>query len=200
MPKPRKPDSNALTRLPHLPGLVLEGGKRPLGVYLRQDKETVQPQVVLWVDARQEFVRSMAIVAPGSTRDNGLSETLQALQTAFTGPFIPAPPGLNAGPGLPEMVRVDDEQLATAARALLEPLGVKVEVSTELPAFEEVYREMSRGIGANENAEPPQPFEWDLDQPLLTALYRAADAYAKLAPWNYMPDSIRSRGSKKGWG
>src|SRR5437762_2236426 len=107
MPKPGKFDSKALARLSILPGLVLEGSKRGLGFYLDKDNVRVQPQVALWVDAGQGFVRSLAVIEPGITRDNGLTETLRAFQTAITGPFMPAPPGINSRPGLPETVRVD---------------------------------------------------------------------------------------------
>jgi hypothetical protein len=147
------------------------------------------PQVAMWVDAGQEFVRTLTFIAPGTSRDNGLTETLAALKTAFTGPFVPAPSGAKFQPGLPEKVRVADEELAGAARALLEPLGITVEYAADLPIFEEVFQLMAEGLGADEDETSLPPFEWEIDQNLLTALFRAADAYSKQAPWTYMPDN-----------
>lgn len=189
MPKPRKPGSDSLSGLPRLPGLVLEGGKRPLGVSLPTGKEIVYPQVALWVDTGQEFVRTMAFIAPDTSHDNGLTETLEALKRAFTGPFMPAPPDVRVQPGLPEKVRIDAAELAAAARLLLEPLGVKVEMVAELPVFEELFQIVSEGIGTEIDAAPPEPYIWEIDRNLISALYRAAGAYAKLAPWEYMPDN-----------
>jgi hypothetical protein len=189
MPKSPKSESEALARLPRLPGLVLEGGKRTLGASLSEDKGLTLPQVALWVDAEQGFVRTVMFIAPGTNRDNGLTETLSALKTAFTGPFVPAPSGAKFQPGLPEKVRVADEELAGAARALLEPLGIAVEYAAELPAFEEAFQLMAEGLGEDEDEIPLPPYEWEIDQNLLTALFRAADAYSKQAPWTYMPDN-----------
>ena len=67
MPKARKPSKaalNRLARLPRLPDLVLEGGKRPLGIYMREGGETIQPQVALWVDAGSSFIRATEIINP----------------------------------------------------------------------------------------------------------------------------------------
>jgi hypothetical protein len=85
-------------------------------------------------------------------------------------------------------VRVDDEALAAALREVLEPLGVAVEVATELAAFEEAFAAMSESLGANPDGTPPAPFSWDVDAALLPPLFKAASAYERLAPWRYMPD------------
>ena len=91
-------------------------------------------------------------------------------------------------PGLPARIVVDDAALAEAARAIFTPLDVPVEVAEHLPAFDEAFDSVAPYLGAGPDAEPPQPFAWEIDAALLPALYKAAATYARRAPWQYMPD------------
>ena len=94
MPRARKTANAALdriARLPRLPDLVIEGGKRPLAVWLREGNETVQPQVAIWLDSRSGFIRATRVISPLDGTDDGLGETLEALLEAFTGPFLTLP-------------------------------------------------------------------------------------------------------------
>ncbi len=212
MPKARKPSKaalNRLARLPRLPDLVLEGGKRPLGIYMREGGETIQPQVALWVDAGSSFIRATEIINPLESADEGVAEALNALLAAVGGPFLPmfplpalpdeeAPEGQGAGngpgiqlrqpqppqAGLPAAIRVNDAALAEAARAVFAPLDVPVEHTDELPAFDEAFRSLSDAMGADEAAGPPAPFAWEIDPALLPPLFKAAATYGRRAPWN----------------
>ena len=208
MPRARKTANAALdriARLPRLPDLVIEGGKRPLAVWLREGNETVQPQVAIWLDSRSGFIRATRVISPLDGTDDGLGETLEALLEAFTGPFLALPtipppqPARRGGrkwepdqwspqPGQPSRVVVDDAALAEAARALLAPLDVPVEQVERLPAFEEAFESLSAAMGADPAAGPPEPFAWEIDPALLPPLYKAAAGYARRAPWGYMPD------------
>src|SRR5919199_3016481 len=210
MPKTQRPTKAALARLARLPrrsDLVIEGGKRPLSVFIRENDQTVQPQLALWLDAQSGFIRGTAMINPLESTDGGIGEALAALIDAATNPVVAPlaepPPGSDGAartggkppvrlqpppPGLPARIVVDDAALAEAARAIFTPLNVPVEVSEHLPAFEEAFDSVAPFLGARPNAEPPQLFSWEIDAALLPALYKAAATYARRAPWQYMPD------------
>ncbi len=201
-----KAELGRLSKLPRSRDLVIGGGKRTLAVYLRDGKQTFQPQSILWMDTEQGFIRSVSMVSPIQTKDDGISEALQALVTAFTGPFMPVPapppPGIltldngknnkknnQPQPSLPARVEVNDPELAESARAMLSPLNVPVEYVAEIPAFDEAFEMLAASMGADEDAEPPEPFSWDIDTALLPDLFKAVGGYWKRAPWKYMPDN-----------
>src|SRR5918911_1519121 len=209
MPKSQRPTKAALARLARLPrrsDLVIEGGKRPLGVFIRENDQTVQPQLALWLDAHSGFIRGTAMINPLESTDGGIGEALAALVDAATNPggAPPTAPKRDDGaartggkspvrlqpppPGLPARIVVDDAALAEAARVIFTPLDVPVEVVEHLPAFDEAFDSVAPYLGARPNAEPPQPFSWEIDAALLAALYKAAATYARRAPWQYMPD------------
>lgn len=209
MPNPQKLSKvqlSLLSKLPRISDLVIEGGKRRLGLYFRKDKETYQPQVVLWLEAEHGFIRASNLVMPDQTKDEGISEALVSLLASFTGPFSKLPGALPLSPpsgapvksngagsltqqaGLPAKVRINDAKLAEAARTLLAPLNIPVEFVADLPTFEEAFEALSSGMGADEDAGPPEPFSWEIDQALLPPLYKATAAYWRRAPWKYMLD------------
>jgi hypothetical protein len=194
--KSTKKLDKALTRLQHLPRLnelVIEGGKRPLGVFFREHKQTVQPQIILWVDSATGFVRGMQLVNPADTQDDGISEGLESLVKALTGPFmalpIPAAPDDNGKvvslearrtskknsakkasdfqlpqPGLPARIRINDPALAEAATQMLASYQIPVEYQETLPAFDQVFAALSEQIGTGDpEAAPPEPFEWEIE-------------------------------------
>src|SRR3989440_3165218 len=205
MPKTQRPTKAALpgrARLPRHSDLVIEGGKRPLGVFIRENEQTVEPQLALWLDAQSGFIRGTAMINPLESTDGGIGEALAALVDAATNPVV-APLRESAPardddtppvrlqpppPGLPARIVVDDAALAEAARAIFTPLKVPVEVAEHLPAFDEAFDSVAPYLGAGPDAEPPQPFAWEIDAALLPALYKAAATYARRAPWQYMPD------------
>lgn len=197
---PRSPQT-----LPRLPELTIVGGKRPVGIWIREGGQTVQPQVAIWLDPETGFIRATNVIGPADSADGGLSETLDALETAFTGPFLAppdAPPGRGAKrgrgkqpappptirPGLPARVIVADPTLAEAARARLASRGVPVECVDSLPAFDEAYESLAQALGADDSAGPPEPFSWAIDPAPLPALYKAAGDYARRKAWEYLPD------------
>src|SRR5947208_6735286 len=162
MPKTQRPTKAALARLARLPrhsDLVIEGGKRPLGVFIRENDQTVQPELALWLDAQSGFIRGTAMINPLESADGGIGEALAALVDAAANPVVapltePASArddgatrkggrprlGLQPPPaGLPARIVVDDAALAEAARAIFAPLDVPVEVSEHLPAFDEAF-------------------------------------------------------------
>lgn len=210
MPPRQKPNKTALARLGRLerrPDLVIEGGLRPLGIYVREKGQTLQPQVALWLDAQSGFIRGTRVVEPGAPAGESASEALDALVESLITPVVApsgpppptihlpggavAPPRLTAPPAaLPARIRVNDAALAAAARAIFDPLGVAVEQASEMPAFDAAFQEMSLALGANPDpdAGPPEPFSWQIDPALLPPLYAAASRYARRAPWDYMPD------------
>lgn len=211
MPEQPTADGTAVARLaglPRLPDSVLEGGRRTVAIWIREGNQVVQPDVAIWLDARSRFIRATRVINPLAGAAGGLAEALEALLDACTGPFLtlpglPPPPVMRparrkgrrreteswgAQPGLPAKVLVNDATLADAARALFAPLDVPVEYAAELPAFEEAFASLSEALGADPDAGPPEPFAWEIDAALLPPLYKAAAAYARRAPWRYMPD------------
>src|SRR3954465_8713356 len=140
MPKAQRPTKAALARLARLPrrsDLVIEGGMRPLGVFIRENDQTVQPQLALWLDAQSGFIRGTAMINPLESTDGGIGAALVALVDAATNPVVaplreaaPAhddtpPVRLQPPPpGLPARIVVDDAALAEAARAIFTPLDV----------------------------------------------------------------------------
>ena len=109
---PRKPKrTKAQTRpaqlaaLPRRPDLVIEGGLRPLGMYFRESKQSVQAHLALWVEAQRGLIRASEVINPSELGDDGTVIALQTLEQALTGPFPGLPsllPG-GAGPG-PESI------------------------------------------------------------------------------------------------
>jgi len=195
----------ALARLPRHPDLVIEGGKREMGIYTRDGDVLVRPHIALWVDAASGFVLATTLINPEQSPDMGVSEALEALLSAIAPSAQPNRPSatgagrlgqptvfpglLGPGPagGLPERVRVADADLAAAVGAVLGPLGVAVEHTAELPAFEAVYQSFAERMGG-EDAEPPEPFAWDIDPAVAAPLYKAAARYARRAPWELLLD------------
>src|SRR5918911_4755831 len=91
MPKSQRPTKAALARLARLPrrsDLVIEGGKRPLGVFIRENDQTVQPQLALWLDAQSGFIRGTAMINPLESTDGGIGEGLAAPLNPWTKPVV----------------------------------------------------------------------------------------------------------------
>ncbi|MEO7001687.1 MAG: hypothetical protein ABI068_07735 [Ktedonobacterales bacterium] len=241
-----------LDTLSHNLNLIIEGGIRPLGLFIREQGRTVQPRMAIWLDADSGMVRSSSLITPDEADEDGILGALEALQMALARPeplnemlatvqgapdlvvdAVPSEPqaadeddeelselerhrrakqarqAQQSGQGqqtpasysgrqrpaepqaaLPALVRVNDEQLAEAVRALLEPLEVVVEYEADLPNFEEAYAALSQSLGADPdpNATPPEPFAWEVDNALLPSLYKAAADLWRRGPWEYLPD------------
>ncbi len=183
-------DIKRAASLNRLPDLVIEGGVRPLGLYIYENGQFTQPYLALWVEAESELIRAMRVIGPSETADAGVSEALEALLESLIRPMptalsmFPAPE-----PGLPAQVRVNDRASATAAGELLAPLGVSIEYSEDLTAFESAFQHVAAGMGATEDG-PPEPFEWEIDRQLLAPLYKAADSYRRRAPWHHMGSDV----------
>lgn len=209
MPNTPEPTNIAFARLAALPrrhGLVITGGKRPLGIYIREGTQPVQPQIALWLDAESGFVFGTRIINPFESADNGVREALDALVNVMIAPLAPNVADQLAllgdegnrrtrrrGPllphlGLPDRVIVNDAAVAEAALALLAPLDIPVEYNAHSPAFDEAYVSLSEYLGATPDGKPPEPFTWAIAPALLPPLYKAANGYARRAPWQYMPD------------
>lgn len=106
----------------------------------------------------------------------------------------------SSAPGLPATVRVNDEALADAARALLAPLGVHVEYAADLAYFDQAVASL-RAQMADLLLADDEPFTWDVDPNVLTSLYRAAAGVWRRAPWAYLaetPPFVVSIGSGDG--
>ena len=209
MPRKRQTIGDRLQRLARLPrreDLVIVGGKRTVGLYLREGKETFQPQIALWLEEQSGIMRHSEVIHPQKSGDGGVSEALEALIDGLEHPpLMPVPPRQFAelptparqqiaatpaptGPGLPAKILVNDAVLAAAAQALFAPHQVSVAYQEQLPVFEEAFQGLSERLGASEGAEPPKPFDWDLSHAVLAPLYQAAASYWRRAPWSYLPD------------
>lgn len=209
MPDAPKPTNIALARLAALPrrnGLVITGGKRPLNISIREGNETVQPQIALWLDAASGFVFCTKVINPAESADNGVREVLDALVETMIAPITvgasdeSAPPEDNGKRrthreeqslphlGLPARITVNDAEMAEAALALFAPLDIPVEYDAHSPAFDQAYAALAKYMGARPDGAPPEPFAWEIDPALLPPLYKAANGYARRAPWRYMPD------------
>lgn len=186
-----------LAKRPHYPDLVVEGGKRTLGVYYREDRDIFQPYLALWVEAETGFIRHSTVINPRESADEGVTETVEALLTALMEPMPNLTPasvlGSGAPPqqpvyGRPSRVLVNDEAVARAVSELLAPLDVTVEQRDELPTFDAAFADLSNMMGADESAGPPEPFSWDLDAALVGPLYKAALTFARREPWTLLPN------------
>jgi hypothetical protein len=212
MPKGHKAASDPsqkLARLRRRPNFVIAGGKRTLGLFVREGKEAVQPQIAIWMDAQSGAILASEVLNPRESADDCVSEALAVLVEVLQHPppvALPADmmqslsllaqratsqstPALeHPKPGLPAKILLTDAALAPAARTLFEPLNVPVEVQTDLPLFEQAFQSLSQHLGAKEDATPPGPFAWEIAPALLPALYAAAADTWKLAPWDGLPD------------
>jgi hypothetical protein len=208
-PKAAGPDTSRLAGLPHLTNLVIEGGKRPVGTPVRDGKRTFQPQMVFWQDAETQFIRGIRLIDPQERQDDGISEALEVLIEACTGPFpgvpagnvVPMPQkGKRAGQqgqapsmpqpqvGLPATIRVNDAVLAQAARDLLQPFGVTVEYAEQMSSFDETFQSLARFMGAGPEGGPSEPFTWDVAPELLSPLFKATASLWRRKPWDYISD------------
>lgn len=196
MPRARKPwtpDPTGLARLPMDPNLTLVGGRRTLPTEIQEGKQAFRPQLVLWFDERQEYIRRHEVVNPLASSDGGISDALRELVAACETPFpIPPHPGgvraRKSQPALPGKVTVNDEELAQAAMALFAPLGVAVEFAETIPLFDEAFTQLSSLMGDGMAPGSVEPFAWDVEPTLLAPLYQAAAAFWRRHPWEYLPD------------
>ncbi len=211
MPKGRKGAKDPLSRLARLPrraDLVVAGGKRLLGLYVREGEEAIQSEIVIWLNAQSGAVLASKLINPHTSADGGISDALETLVEALNHPApLAAPPegwlllgalserlGARSAPppqprpGLPATLLITDDALAQAAQALFAPLHVAVEYQPDLPIFEQVFQSLAQHLGAQEDARPPEPFTWDIPQEVIAPLYAAAAAYWRRAPWEYLPD------------
>jgi len=212
MPKGRKAAKDPAQRLARLRrrnDLVIMGGKRPLGIYIREGQETIQPEIAIWADTQSGVILASEVLNPKASADGGVSEALEALVKALTHPAPLAPPPANWSladaltqratsqpipfprapqPGLPTRLLVSDAALAQVAQAVFAPLDVPVEYQPDLPALDQLFQSLAQHMGAKEDAGPPEPFSWDIPAEALSPLYAAAAGYWRRAPWEYLPD------------
>lgn len=188
MAKAPKTNAKNLAKLPRLANFVLQGNHRVIDIEIPDEtnpQNLIKPVAALWMDS-DGMVRSANLTTSDLTPDNGVTEAAQSLVTALAGPF--SNPEIK--PGLPEKVQVGNEKLAVAVRKILEPLSVPVEVVDELPYIEAAFDGLVAQTKSlvEKNAELTKPFEWDISAEMIGPLYRAADTFTKLAPWQYMTD------------
>lgn len=191
--KPWTPDPAGLAQLPMDPDLTLVGGRRILPTEIQEGKQAFQPQLVLWFDEQQEYIRRHEVVNPLASSDGGVSDALRELVAACEAPFpIPPPPGgaraRKSQPALPGKVVINDEKVAQAAQALFAPLGVTVEYAATIPLFDEAFIQLSSLMGDGTAPGPVEPFSWDVEPALLAPLYQAAAAFWRRRPWEYLSD------------
>src|SRR5436305_3074906 len=82
MPAARKPDPNPTTGLATLPrrnGLVIVGGKRPIGILIHEGDQIVQPELALWLDEASGFVFGSDVINPSGGADTSVRAALDAL-------------------------------------------------------------------------------------------------------------------------
>jgi hypothetical protein len=89
---------------------------------------------------------------------------------------------------LPGKIIINDAALAEAAKTFFEPLHVPVEYREDIPLFNSAFQSLSEHLGADEEAEPPEPFEWDIPLAVVSPLFAAAATCWRRAPWDYLPD------------
>lgn len=215
MPRKRKtPDSprDRLARLSILPDLVFEGGARLMRVPLADSHDF--PWAILWVDAASGYVRASGVVE--AEDDGSLPEAEVAsifagacAEPITTGEEIPpnlvSLPGKAGGrakaragspgaqrlrTGLPALVRMEPGAMEPLIRALVEPLGVRVEVVEQpgaMPGYEEASASLTDYL-ARSLGGPSEPFAWDIPQEVIAPLMKAAGGLWRRAPWDYMPD------------
>lgn len=189
MPAAGRPSKSAITRLKRLPrraDMVIEGGKRPTGLSVQEEEHIIQPELALWLIANRGTVLGFRLIMPGGAAgpaaDHSTREAVSALVEALAAPLPAA--GLDE-PALPGKIVVNDAALAHALREVFTPLEVAVEEVEELPLFDHVWEELQSTLEGGR----AEPFTWDVDPAPLPALYAAAARYARLAPWEYMPDN-----------
>lgn len=201
-----------LARLPIVPELAIEGGVRPLEFAL-EDDDGSRPDAVLWVDTATGFVRASGVVT--STEDGTIAsdEAINLFVAACVGPFAAPDPAILAymgeiaarsgrraavvesepspQPGLPAVVRLEPGVLAEAIRALVDPLGVRVELVAEagdLPRFNQAFDALATYLRNTLGGRPSEPFAWDIAQDVVAPLMKAASGLWRRAPWDFLPD------------
>lgn len=184
-----------LKKLPRQKGLILAGGKRPLGLFAQnpKTKEYFQPEISIWLEPESTMVRGSQIIEMQG--DAAIDEALQSLLDAIE---VKVPAGVSFGmkqkpkPALPELILINDKRLADAAQNLLAPLNVPVEfISEPIPPFEDAFASISQMLGATDNPRPPRPFSWELkDESGLPALFEAAKTFGQKQCWHYMGSDV----------
>ena len=101
MPAARKPDPNpsaGLATLPRRNGLVIVGGKRPIGILIHEGDQMIQPELALWLDEASGFVFGSDVINP-SVMARGFARTGRADHQGTGGSFDSArPPSASARP------------------------------------------------------------------------------------------------------
>lgn len=77
--------------LPRLPGVVLEGGLRPLSLTVQDDGALIQPTAALWVESATGLVRAFQLINTSATPERQMEQVLGALCAACAHP-IGSPP------------------------------------------------------------------------------------------------------------
>src|SRR5437879_4661308 len=90
MPKSKTPKPGGergaleqLAKLPRRPELVIEGGKRTVGIYVRENRQSYQPQMALWREADSGFIRAAQVIDPSEADDGGVGDALRVLVNAL---------------------------------------------------------------------------------------------------------------------
>lgn len=190
-----------LAATPRRPDAVFAGGTRTTGIQLPDpgNGALVEPLMILWLDQTTGLIRSQRLINPAIRRADGVIEAIDCLLDACLSPgagFSPEDREISRRgqaastlqPFLPGKVVVTDEALARAVRDTLGAYGVEVERAESLPELDRVFTALL-GMGRLFFDEgTSEPFAWDLESDLAKQLFRAAAAYWREAPWDYMPD------------
>lgn len=86
----------------------------------------------------------------------------------------------------PQRVQVRDSALAAELEPALEPLGIAIEVVSELPALDEAIADMQRHFASR---SPVVAYPASIPDDRLRAFADAAAAFFRAAPWNELTDT-----------
>jgi Plasmid pRiA4b ORF-3-like protein len=195
--KPVKLDKliSSIEKLPRIGSRVIIVGRAVLHVYVRENKEYYKPYISLFVDEKDGLVLDTQITLPLYTKDEAVSETLQMLLKIIGGTYsVQAKQMLGKAvprPGLPHKIIITDQKLLDAALPIFNRLKVPLEFNPAHPEYNNAFTSLAENMGADENAEPPQPFEWILeDETLLSPLYEAAAEFWRRKAWDSVGSDV----------
>jgi hypothetical protein len=182
------------------PEAVFAGGMRMTGIQLSDGGVMVEPKMILWLDQTTGMIRAQRLINPEFRGGGNVLEAIDCLLDACLAPsqdFADEPtpfqrrgrqPGGEEQAFLPGKVVVTDEALARAARDTLGPYGVRVERVAALPDLDQVFDALLSMGRLMFDAAPGGPFTWEITDDLARQLFRAAAAYWRQAPWDYILD------------
>lgn len=154
------------------------GGRLTAPVYISEPKP-FRPEIILWLELPDDLIVGHALIDPSSPPASFGETLLQASASPLAGP-----------PRRPKRIRVAQEHLGAELRVAFPDIEVVVAPTPEL---DQVIAQMVASMPAGGGNAPSYLERGRLAPQTLDAMFPAAEALFRSAPWNELDDSAGLR-------